>query len=85
MLGLHDNQLAASLAVVKVQSAAKAKRLAAKGEAMRGDQKSRKSSENYLLPTASRKPENDEEEDWNLSEEEEEEEELMATLVDLKA
>ena len=33
MLGLHDKQLAASLAVVKVQTAAEAERLAAEGEA----------------------------------------------------
>ena len=39
MLGLHDKQLAASLAVVIVQTVAKAERLAAEGEAVRRDQK----------------------------------------------
>ncbi len=42
LLGLHDKQLAASLAVVKVQTAAEAERLAAEGEAVRRNQKSRK-------------------------------------------
>ena len=84
MLGLHDKQLAASLAVVKVQTTAEAERLAAEGKAVRRDQKSRKSSGNYLLPSASREPESEEEKDLNLSEEEEEEE-LMAKLEDIKA
>ena len=84
MLGLHDKQLAASLAVVKVQTAAEAERLTAEGEVVRRDQKSRKSSGNYLLSSARREPESEEEEDPNLSEEEEEEE-LMAILADLKA
>ena len=53
MLGLHDKQLAASLAVVNVQTAAEAERLAAEGEAVRRDQKSRKSSGNYILPSTS--------------------------------
>ena len=52
MLGLHDKQLAASLAVVKVQTAAEAERLAAEGEAVRKDQKSRRSFGNYLLTSA---------------------------------
>ena len=59
MLGLHNKQLAASLAVVKVQTAAEAERLAAEGEAVRRDQKSRKSSGNYLLSSASREPESE--------------------------
>ena len=54
MLGLHDKQLAASVEVVKVQMAAKAERLAAKGEAVRQEQKSRKSPGNYFLPSTSR-------------------------------
>ena len=43
MLRLYDKQLTASLAVVKVQTASVAERLAAEGEAVRRDQKSRKS------------------------------------------
>ena len=84
MLGLHDKQLAASLAVVKVQTAAKAERLAAEGEAVRRDQKSRKSSGNYLLHSISREFESEDEEDLNPSKEEKKEE-LMATLADFKA
>ena len=57
MLGLYDKQLAALLAVVKVQTAAEAERLAAEGETVRRDQKSRKSSGNYFLPSTSREPE----------------------------
>ena len=83
MLALHDTQLAASLAVVKVQTDAKAERLAAEGKAVRRDLKSRKSSGNYFLPSTSREPENENEKDLNLSEEEKEE--LMATLADLHA
>ena len=82
MLGLHKKQLAASLAVVKLQTAAEAKRLATKSEAVRRDQKSRKSSGNYHLPAASGEPESDKEEDLNLNEVEKEK--LMATLADLK-
>lgn len=63
MLGLYDKQLAASLAVVKMQTAAEAERLAAKGEAVRFDQKSIKSSGNYLILSANREPESKEEED----------------------
>ena len=37
MLGLHDRQLAANLAVVKVQTTAEAERLAAEGEVVRRD------------------------------------------------
>ena len=51
MLGLHDKDLASSLAVVRVQTAAEAERLASEGEAMRRDQRSRKSTGNYLLPS----------------------------------
>ncbi len=71
MLGLHDKQLAASLAVVKVQTSAEAERLASEGEAVRRDQKSRNSSGNYFLPSTSREPESENEKDLNLSEEEE--------------
>ena len=84
MLELHDKQLAASLAVVKVQTAGEAERLAAEGEAVRRDQKSRKSSGNYFIPSTNREAESENEEDLNLSEEGEEKE-LMATLADFKA
>ena len=72
-LELHDKELAASLAVVKVQRATEAERLVAEGEAVRRDQKSRKSSGNYLLPSSSREPKSENEEELNLSEKEEEE------------
>ena len=39
LLGLYDRQLASSLAVVKIQPAADAERLAAEGEAVRRDQR----------------------------------------------
>ena len=84
MLELHDKQLAASFAVVKVQTAAEAERLAAESEALRRDQKSRKASGKYFLPSTNREPESSNEEDLNMSEEEEEKE-LMATLANLKA
>ncbi len=47
-LGLYDRQLAASLAVVKIQTAADAERLAAEGEAVRRDLRSRRSKNNSL-------------------------------------
>ena len=57
ILGLHDRQLAANLTVVKIQTAAQTERLAAEGEVVRRDQKSRKYTGNYMLPTAnSREP-----------------------------
>ncbi len=62
MFGLHDKQLASSLAAVKVQTAAEAERLSAEGEAVRRDQKSRKSSGNYLLKSAGRETKSEEEE-----------------------
>ena len=48
LVGLHDKQLAASLAVAKVQTASEAERLAAEGESVRRDQRSRRSNFNYL-------------------------------------
>ena len=68
MLGLNDKQLETSLAVVKVQTAAEAERLAAKGEAVRRDQKSRKSSGNYFLLLTSREPKSEDDKELNLSE-----------------
>ncbi len=83
MLGLHDRQLAASLAVVKIQTAAEAERLAAEKEVVRRDQKSRKYTGNYVLPTVSNTEPEEYEEESNLSEMEAEED-LMAALSDLK-
>ena len=48
LLGLYDRQLASSLAVVKIQTSADAKRLAAEGEAVRRDQRSWRSTNNFL-------------------------------------
>ena len=48
LLRLYDRQLASSLAVVKIQTAADAERLAAEGEAVRRDQRSRRSTNNFL-------------------------------------
>ena len=48
LLWLYDRQLAFSLAGVKIQTAADAERLAAEGEAVRRDQRSRRSTSNYL-------------------------------------
>ena len=53
LLWLYDRQLASSLAVVKIQTAADAERLAAEGEAVRRDQRSRRSSSNFLPEGAS--------------------------------
>ena len=80
MIGLYDKQLADCFAVVKVQTAAEAERQAAEGEAVRRDQKSRKSLENYLLPLVSSNEPERAEGDLNLREEEEE---PMATLAGL--
>ena len=85
MLGLHDKQLAASLAIVKVQTAAEAKQLSAESDAVRCDQKSRKSSGNYLLVSVRNdKPATEDEGDLNLSDEEDKRK-LTAALADLKA
>ena len=48
LLGLYDRQLAASLAVVKIKTAADAERLAAEGEAVRQNQRFRRSNNNFL-------------------------------------
>ena len=48
LLGLYNRQLASSLAVVKIQTAADAERLAAEGEAVRRDQRSWRSTNNFL-------------------------------------
>ena len=46
LLGVYDRQLASTLAVIKIQTAADA--LAAEGEAGRRDQRSRRSTNNFL-------------------------------------
>ena len=48
LFGLYNLQLASSLAVVKIQTAADAERLAANGEANRHDQRSRRFTTNFL-------------------------------------
>ena len=48
LLGLYDHQLASSHAVVKIQTAVNAERLAAEGEAVRRDQRARRSTNNFL-------------------------------------
>ena len=53
LLGLYNRQLASSLAVVKIQTAADAERLATEGEAVRRDQRSRRSPNNFLPEEAS--------------------------------
>ena len=45
---LYHRQLAASIAVIKIQTAADAERLAAQGEAVGRDQQSRWSNNNFL-------------------------------------
>ena len=47
VLGLYDRLLASSFAVVKIQTAADADRLADEGEAVRSDQRSRRSTNNF--------------------------------------
>ena len=81
LLGLHDRQLASSLAVAKIQTAAEAERLAAEGEAVRKDQRGRKSSFNYLRESLS--PEDVDEicTPGESRDSSEEEEELSAALA----
>ena len=52
LLGLYDRQLASFLAVVKIQTAADAERLAAECEAVRRDQRPCRSLNNFLLEEA---------------------------------
>ena len=84
MLGLHDKQLAANLAVVKVQSAAEAERLAAEGEAVRRDQRAKRTG-NYSLPERIDEEESENEDVGEPYPDEEEEEELAAALTDFKS
>ena len=82
MLGLYDKQLAANLAVVKVQTAADAERLAAEGEAVRRDQKTKRTS-NYSLMESARDEDLDDEKDIGLLYSEESDcEDITATLND---
>ena len=86
LVGLHDKQLAASLAVAKVQTASEAERLAAEGESVRQDQRSRRSNFNYL-PAMERSNEHDigQAEDSLEDFGEEEEEDLSAAKADLRS
>ena len=58
ILGLYNRQLASSIAVMKIQTAADAERLTAKGETVRRDQRSRRSTSNFL-PEGACAPESD--------------------------
>ena len=58
LLGLYNRQLASPLAVVKIQTAADAERLAAEGEAVRHKQRPRRSTSNFL-PEGACAPESD--------------------------
>ena len=74
LLGLHDRQLASSLAVAKIDSAAEAQRLAAEGDSVRRERRSR-SSGNYLLTSTHRSSRTSMAEGERDSEEEGEEDE----------
>ena len=84
MLELYNRQLAANIAVVTVQTAAEAERLAAEGKVVRRDQRTRKYTGNYLFPSASKLEPEEVEDDRYLSEMEEKEA-LMAALADMRA
>ena len=60
LLGLYDRQLASSLAVVKIQTAADAERLAAESKAVRRDQRPPRSLNNFLPEEACGEPPDDE-------------------------
>ena len=80
LLGLYDRQLASSLAVVKIQTAADAERLAAEGEAVRRDQRPRRSTSNFLPEGACAPELYDPDEPLDAESLDEEEEELTAAL-----
>ena len=80
LLGLYDCQLASSLGVVKIQTAADAERLAAEDEAVRRDQRSRRSTNNFLPEEASALDPEVLEESSDAEPLDEEERELMAAL-----
>ena len=79
LLGLYDRQLASSLAVVKIQTAANAEGLAANGEAVRRDQQSRRSTNNLPEEASALDPEGLEEPS-DAEPLHDEKEELMAAL-----
>ena len=79
-LGLYDRQLASSLAVGKIQTAADAERLAAEVEAVRRDQHSRRSTSNFLPEGASAPDLEALKEPSDAEPLDEEEENLMAAL-----
>ena len=80
LLGLYDRQLASSLAVFKIQTAADAERLAAEGEAVRRDQRSRRSTSNFLSEGRSGPDPKAFEEQLDAEPLDKEEEELMAGI-----
>ena len=53
LIRLYDRQLASSFVVVKIETDANAEQLAAQGEAVRRDQRSRRSTNNFLPDGAS--------------------------------
>ena len=80
LLGLYNRQLASSLAVVKIQTAADVERLAAEGKAVISDQRSRRSTSNFLPERRSGPDPNVFEEPPDAEPLDEKEEELMAAL-----
>ena len=80
LLGLYDRQLASSLPVVKIQTAADGEQLAAEGEAVRRDQRSRRSTNNFLPEEPSAQDPGSLKKLSDAEPLDEEEEELMATL-----
>ena len=80
LLGLYDRQLASSLAVVTIQTAANAEQLAAECEAVRRDQRSRRSTNNFLPEDPSAQDHGSLDEPSDAEPLDKEEEELMAAL-----
>ena len=80
LLGLFDRQLASFLAVVKIQTAADAERLATESEAVRRHQLSRRRTNNFLPEEPSAHDPEFLEEPSDTEPLDEEEEELMAAL-----
>ena len=84
-MGLYDRQLAASLAVVRLTTAAEAERLAAEGDAVRHDQRSRRSGSNFLPEGACAGAGEPEDEDLAEGFDDEEDEDLTAAFGDLRS
>ena len=80
LVWLYDRELALSLAVVKIQTAADAKRLAGEIEAVKRDQRSRRSTNNFLPQGASGLDPEVFEKPSDAKPLDEEEEELIAAL-----